>query len=77
LRAAPQPGKQLSAERLLSYVNQSLASEGISNVIKLDVELVERILPDKSGKVSRAKNLFGPPSDSRPPETEDSSRVVA
>jgi len=78
LRAAPQQGKQLSAERLKDYVTRSLASEGLADVVKLDVELVDRILPDKSGKVSRAKNLIGPPSDvptAAPPRT--SSRVVA
>ncbi|AGK58541.1 AMP-dependent synthetase and ligase [Hyphomicrobium denitrificans 1NES1] len=77
LRAAAQPGKQLSAERLRSYINQSLAREGISDVVKLEVELVDRILPDKSGKVSRARNLYGPASDNAQPASGDSSRVTA
>jgi phenylacetate-coenzyme A ligase PaaK-like adenylate-forming protein len=77
LRAVAQAGKQLSAERLRNYVNQSLESEGIHNVIKLDVELVDRILPDQSGKVRRAKNLFGPPPEHNPGAAEGSSRVVA
>jgi phenylacetate-coenzyme A ligase PaaK-like adenylate-forming protein len=78
LRAAAQPGKQLSVERLRNYVNQSLASEGLGGVINLEVELVDRILPDKSGKVSRAKNLVGPPSDVPPSKASSaSSRVIA
>jgi hypothetical protein len=77
LRAVAQAGKQLSAERLRNYVNQSLESEGIHNVIKLDVELVDRILPDQSGKVRRAKNLFGPPPEDNSGAAEGSSRVVA
>jgi phenylacetate-coenzyme A ligase PaaK-like adenylate-forming protein len=77
LRAAPQTGKQLSTERLRSYVMQSLANEGLAGVLSLEIELVDRILPDKSGKVSRAKNLIGPPSDERPQQSHDPSRVVA
>ena len=77
LRAAAQPGKPLSVERLRSYVHQSLASEGIADVINLEVELVERILPDKSGKVSRAKNLYGPAPDDGEPAPGNSSRVIA
>jgi phenylacetate-coenzyme A ligase PaaK-like adenylate-forming protein len=77
LRAAPQAGKQLSAERLRNYVTESLASEGIAGVIKLEIELVDRILPDQSGKVRRAKNLFGPPPDGAPPPEREGSCVVA
>jgi phenylacetate-coenzyme A ligase PaaK-like adenylate-forming protein len=77
LRAAPQEGKQLLSERLRNYVMQSLASEGLADVVKLDVEIVDRILPDKSGKVRRAKNLIGPPPDGSPPTPQNASRVVA
>jgi phenylacetate-coenzyme A ligase PaaK-like adenylate-forming protein len=61
LRAAPQPGKQLSSEKLRGYLDQSLAAERLGGIIDLEIDLVERILPDQTGKVSRAKNLIGPP----------------
>jgi hypothetical protein len=77
LRAVAQSGKQLSPERLHNYIKQSLASEGLDGVINLEIELVDRILPDKAGKVSRAKNLIGPPSDQPPENSKASSRVVA
>lgn len=76
LRAAAQAGKELSAERLRAYVHQSLASEGIADIIKLDVELVDRILPDKSGKVSRAKNLYGQASGAGQPVSAASSCAI-
>jgi phenylacetate-coenzyme A ligase PaaK-like adenylate-forming protein len=77
LRAAAQSGKQLSPERLHNYIKQSLASEGLGGVINLEIELVDRILPDKAGKVSRAKNLIGPPSDQPPENSKAFSRVIA
>jgi phenylacetate-CoA ligase len=77
LRAVAQPGKQLSAEGLRKYVNESLTAEGLGGVINLEIELVDRILPDKAGKVSRAKNLFGPPPDGPTQAPQNTSRVVA
>jgi hypothetical protein len=74
LRAVPLSGKQLSAERLRAYLEQSLASEGLADVIKIEIELVDRILPDKAGKIRRAKNLIGPPPDET---SQTTSRVVA
>jgi len=74
LRAVPLSGKELSAERLRAYIEQSLASEGLGDVIKIEIELVDRILPDKAGKIRRAKNLIGPPPDET---SESTSRVVA
>jgi phenylacetate-coenzyme A ligase PaaK-like adenylate-forming protein len=61
LRAAPQPGKRLSAEKLRKFLDQSLAAEHLGGIIELEIDLVDRILPDHTGKVSRAKNLIGPP----------------
>lgn len=61
LRAAPLPGQTLSAEKLRQYVQQSVTAEGLANVIQFDIELVDKIQPEESGKVRRAKNIFGPP----------------
>jgi phenylacetate-coenzyme A ligase PaaK-like adenylate-forming protein len=61
LRAAPQPGKVLSAERLRQLVLQSVQAEGLTDIIKFDVEIVPLIPRGPSGKVARAKNIFGPP----------------
>jgi phenylacetate-CoA ligase len=69
LRAAPQPGRALSAEKLRQFVQQSVTSEGLADVIHFDIEIVDRILPEESGKIRRAKNVFGPPP-SAPSELE-------
>jgi phenylacetate-coenzyme A ligase PaaK-like adenylate-forming protein len=61
LRAAPQPGKALSAERLHQLVLQSVQAEGLADIIKFDVEIVPQIPRGPSGKVARVKNVFGPP----------------
>lgn len=76
LCAAPQPGRSLSADRLRTLVLNSLESEGLGGVIELDVEIVDRILPDKAGKVRRAKNLFGPPPADDTPQSS-AARVPA
>ncbi len=60
LRASPQPGRTLSAEKLRQLVQQSVTSEGFADVIHFDIEIVDRILPEESGKIRRAKNIFGP-----------------
>jgi phenylacetate-coenzyme A ligase PaaK-like adenylate-forming protein len=61
LRAAPQQGQTLSAETLRRYVQHSVVAEGLADVLDIDIEIVDRILPEESGKVRRAKNLFGSP----------------
>lgn len=61
LRAAPLPGKTLSVDRLRQLIQQSVTSEGLADVIHFDIEVVDRILPEDSGKIRRAKNVFGPP----------------
>jgi len=60
LRASPLPGRTLDPERLRRLIQQSVTSEGLADVIRFDIEIVDRILPEESGKVRRAKNLFGP-----------------
>ncbi len=63
MRASALPGRTLSAEKLRQLVKQSLTTEGLADVIRFDVELVDRIEPEASGKVRRAKNIFGPPPE--------------
>ena len=72
LRAVPVPGTTLSAEKLHQYVQQSLASEGLAGTVRVDVEIVDDILPEESGKIRRAKNVFGPP-----PESADQQQAMA
>ncbi|RUP09154.1 AMP-binding protein [Hyphomicrobium sp.] len=76
MRAAPLPGQTLSVEKLSRYIQQSVMSEGLANVIHIDVEIVDRILPEESGKVRRAKNIFGPPP-ATPSEPERSRTAEA
>jgi phenylacetate-coenzyme A ligase PaaK-like adenylate-forming protein len=61
LRATPLPGRELAAEQLRQLVQQSVSKEGFADVIHFDIEIVDRILPEESGKIRRAKNIFGPP----------------
>lgn len=60
LRVAPQRGKVLSTERLHQLVHQSVASEGLADLIRFDIQIVERIARGPSGKIERVRNLFGP-----------------
>ena len=60
LRAAPLPGKTLSVEKLRRLIKHSVTSEGLADVIHFDIELVDKIEPETSGKIRRAKNVFGP-----------------
>jgi phenylacetate-coenzyme A ligase PaaK-like adenylate-forming protein len=62
LRAAPLAGKTLSAEKLRQYVSQSFAAEGLADVINLKIAIVDRIAPEDTGKVRRARNLFAGPN---------------
>lgn len=67
LRAAPLAGTTLSADKLRQLILQSVTSEGLADVIEFDIEIVDRIAPEESGKVRRAKNVFGPaPATSSP-----------
>jgi phenylacetate-CoA ligase len=61
LRAAPLPGKTISSDDLRRHVDQTFAAEGLANIINLEIEIVDRIFPEETGKVRRARNVFGPP----------------
>jgi phenylacetate-coenzyme A ligase PaaK-like adenylate-forming protein len=61
VRVAPQPGKSLSADRIRGLVQQSVDQEGLSHLIRLNIEIVDHIARGPSGKAERARNLFGPP----------------
>jgi phenylacetate-coenzyme A ligase PaaK-like adenylate-forming protein len=62
VRVAPQPGKTVSAARVGELVRQSVAAEGLANRLRVEVEVVDEIPRDPgSGKMARARNLFGAP----------------
>jgi phenylacetate-CoA ligase len=62
LRAAPLAGKTLSVEKLRQYVTQTFAAEGLADVINLKIAIVDRIAPEETGKVRRARNLYAGPN---------------
>src|SRR5262249_45764244 len=62
VRAAPLPGKVLSAEMLRQLVLRSVRAEGLADFLTVEAEVVDAIRPDpQTGKVQRARNLVGPP----------------
>ncbi|MFT3730254.1 MAG: AMP-binding protein [Hyphomicrobium sp.] len=61
LRASALPGRALDADKLRQLIDQSIKSEGFAKVIRVEIEIVDQILPEESGKIRRAKNVFGPP----------------
>jgi phenylacetate-coenzyme A ligase PaaK-like adenylate-forming protein len=62
VRVAPQPGKMVSAEEVRRRVDQSVRTEGLADLLAVDVEVVPEIPPEPgSGKKPRARNLVGPP----------------
>jgi phenylacetate-coenzyme A ligase PaaK-like adenylate-forming protein len=76
IRAAPQPGKAVSAEEVDRLVRRSLEAEGLARLLQWEVEIVDEIPPDPgSGKVQRARNLIGPPPAT--PEVRTAGDVVA
>jgi len=78
VRAAPQPGKRLSAERLDQLVRQSMRAEGLDDILDWKIEIVPEILPDpKSGKMHRVKNLVGPPSGMEKPASRADLGLLA
>ena len=62
LRAAPLAGKTLSAEKLRHYVTETFTAEGLADVIDLKIAIVDRIAPEETGKVRRARNLYAGPN---------------
>jgi phenylacetate-coenzyme A ligase PaaK-like adenylate-forming protein len=74
VRVAPLPGKTLSAERVRRLVHDSVAAEGLAELVNIGVEIVDEIKPDPgSGKRNRVQNLVGPP----PIPTRSASEGVA
>ena len=62
VRVAPQPGKRVSTGRVAELVGRSVAAEGLTDRLRVEVEVVDEIPRDPgSGKMVRAKNLIGPP----------------
>ena len=61
LRAAPLPGKVLSAEQVGSLVREALRVEKLDGVIDAEIEIVPEIARGPSGKIARVKNEYGPP----------------
>jgi phenylacetate-coenzyme A ligase PaaK-like adenylate-forming protein len=61
VRVTPQQGKTLSAERTRRLVEEAVGLEGLSGVLKVEVEIVDHIDRGPSGKAERVRNLFGPP----------------
>jgi phenylacetate-CoA ligase len=76
VRAAPQRGKVLSVERLDQLVRQSVAAEGLDDLVDWEIEVVPEIRPDPgSGKMHRVKSLVGPPPRLGQPESHASESV--
>ncbi|HMF19123.1 MAG TPA: hypothetical protein VKE98_18075 [Gemmataceae bacterium] len=74
VRAAPLPGKVLSAERIAQLVRSSVCAEGLEDVVKVDIEVVDAIPRDpQTGKIHRARNLVGPPPAGPLPEVVKST----
>jgi phenylacetate-coenzyme A ligase PaaK-like adenylate-forming protein len=61
VRVAPLPGKALSAERIRRLVEASIGAEGMSHLVKLDIQIVDEIPRGASGKAERVRSLVGPP----------------
>jgi phenylacetate-coenzyme A ligase PaaK-like adenylate-forming protein len=71
LRAAPVPGKSLSAARLRDLVEAVLKEDGLAEQVTLEVQIVETIKPDPtSGKRKRLHSLIGPPADQVPRDVD-------
>ena len=72
VRVAPQAGKAVSAGRVGELVRQSVAVEGLADLLRVDVEVVAELPRDpKSGKMVRARNLVGPPRSGSPKHAPD------
>jgi phenylacetate-coenzyme A ligase PaaK-like adenylate-forming protein len=62
VRVAPLPGKTLSPERVYKLVCDSVRTEGLLDLLDIDVEVVDEIKPDPgSGKRNCVQNLVGAP----------------
>lgn len=71
VRVAPQPGRQLSGQRVLEGIARGLDDEGMAGKVEVDVEVVPEIPPDpRTGKRQRVRNLVGPPAGVQPARPE-------
>ncbi|HMN37693.1 MAG TPA: AMP-binding protein [Hyphomicrobium sp.] len=61
VKAAPQPGKALTRERLMQLILHSIQLEHLEDIVRFDIEIVSGIERGPSGKAIRVKNRFGPP----------------
>ncbi len=61
VRVVPQAGKVLSKARIRRLVQKSVDIEGMSDIVRFDVELADHIDRGPSGKAERVRNLVGPP----------------
>ena len=76
LRAAPIPGKSLSAEFLYTLVHDALQLEGLADRVQIEVKLVSEIKPDpRSGKMRRMITLVGPPAGVADPTGASAMKV--
>jgi phenylacetate-coenzyme A ligase PaaK-like adenylate-forming protein len=63
IRVAPQHGKTVSAEEVDRLVRQSVAAEGLADLLQWEVQIVDEIRPEPgTGKIQRAVNVIGPPT---------------
>jgi phenylacetate-coenzyme A ligase PaaK-like adenylate-forming protein len=64
LRAAPAPGRHLNRQELEQVIARGLERFGLADLIRLDLELSDRVGPDpKSGKLKRITSRVGPPQE--------------
>jgi phenylacetate-coenzyme A ligase PaaK-like adenylate-forming protein len=78
IRAAAQPGKVVFAEEVNRLVYRSLDAEGLANLLRWDVQIIDAIPPEVgSGKVQRARNLIGPPPPTMSPEAQAGCEAMA
>jgi phenylacetate-coenzyme A ligase PaaK-like adenylate-forming protein len=64
LRAVPAPQRHLSGEELYQVVQDGLRRFGLAHLLRVDVEITDRLAPDpKSGKLKRITSRLGPPSE--------------
>ena len=64
LRAVPAPHRHLSGEELRQVVGRGLRRFGLADLLRVDVEITDRLAPDpKSGKLKRITSRVGPPAE--------------
>ncbi len=77
IRGAAVPGFRLAPERLRSVVEQSLQEEGLSEVLEVEIEIVDEIRRDpRSGKMKRIQSLVGSPGEATAAEPTEAQQLV-